>query len=364
MRFLAIALAFLVPLTAFPQTGNSGAALPSLLNGPMTGTGLQTLAAGDLLGEFGSKTLSTRPNLLGLREVEIGVFAPADYLFDGVAILAAHDEGGTLNAEVHEVYLGSSKLIPNSRIRAGYYFLNIGRLNSLHRHDWPFTSAPPTHERFFAKEAVTDGGAEYSWLVPFLPFYLDLTFGVASGYNFGHAHGRGPAPIVPTHYLRAVHYASVGDTSGMQWGLNYIGRKTALEGQMTLLGLDWVAKIRELSQLRWFFQAEAWFRDQQPTQELGGYFFAQYGLPDTRLEVGLRIDGHTQLNLQNAQGVRVSNLEYGFVPQLTFKPSEFTQLRASLETQFALRSGANELRNHVLQLQTIFILGAHPAHEF
>jgi hypothetical protein len=330
----------------------------------MAGTGLQVMAAGDILGQFNSLSPTTRPNLLGLREAELGVFAPADYLFDAVAILAAHDEGGALWAEIHEVYIGSSKLIPHSRIRAGYYFLNFGRLNSFHRHDWPFISAPPTHARFFAQEAVTDGGFEYSWLVPFAPFYLDITAGVASGYTFGHAHRRGPTPIVPTHYVRALHYTPVGETSGMQWGLNYIGRKTDAEGQMTLVGLDWVAKFREFSQLRWFFQTEAWYRNQNATQELGGYFYSQYGIPDTRLELGVRLDAYSQLNLKNAAGQSLGNLEFGWVPQIAFKPSEFTQFRASYSTLYNLRGSSIQTQEHLLELQTLFILGAHPAHEF
>jgi hypothetical protein len=331
---------------------------------PMSGTGLQILGAADLLGEFGAKNTATHPNLLDVREVELGVFAPADTLFDGALILAAHNESGEKTAEIHEAYLGSSKLIPNSRFRFGYYFLNFGRLNSIHRHDWPFTSAPKVHETFFAKEAVTDGGAEYSWLVPFLPFYLDLTAGIASGYNFGHAHTRGPAPLIPTHYLRAIHYQSIGDVSGTQFGLNYIGRKTESEGQMSLIGFDWVMKIRDLSQLRWLIQGEAWYRNLGSSQELGGYLFANYGMPDSRLELGLRVEALSDLSLEDVAGDSISNVRWGVVPQVTFRSSEFVQLRASIETDIQTRAGSTTLLNHVLQGQAVFLLGAHPAHEF
>jgi len=335
-----------------------------VVQNPMAGTGLQLLGAVDLLGEAGAKDKATNPDLLDVREVELGVFAPADSLFDGVLIVAAHNEAGAKTAEIHEAYIGSSRLIPNSRFRAGYYFLNFGRLNAFHRHDWPFTSAPKSHERFFAREAVTDGGAEYSWLVPFLPFYLDITAGVASGYNFGHAHSRGPAPLVPTHYLRLVNFAGIGDTSGMQFGLNYIGRRTELEGQLSLVGLDWVTKIREMSQLRWLIQAELWHRTLGAGRELGGYVFTHYGIPDSRLELGLRVEGLTDLALETAAGKSISNLRFGVVPQLTFRSSEFVQLRASIETDFQNRSGSTTLLNHVVQGQAVFLLGAHPAHEF
>ncbi len=118
---------------AFSQTG---------LQNPLAGTGLQILGAGDIVGDFFSSNGAQNPNQIDIREVELGVFAPADYLFDGALIFAAHNENGSKIAEIHEAYIGSSRLIPNSRFRVGYYFLNIGRLNSFHRHDWPFTSAP------------------------------------------------------------------------------------------------------------------------------------------------------------------------------------------------------------------------------
>jgi hypothetical protein len=125
-----------------------------------------------------------------------------------------------------------------------------------------------------------------------------------------------------------------------------------------------VTKLRELSQLRWFFQSELWYRRLGEGQELGGYVFGSYGVPDTRLELGLRAEGLSELSLKNVSGDSLPNVRFGLVPQLTFRSSEFVQLRASFETDFQFRSGSTTLLNHVLQGQAVFILGAHPAHEF
>jgi hypothetical protein len=130
------------------------------------------------------------------------------------------------------------------------------------------------------------------------------------------------------------------------------------------VGFDWVTKIREMSQLRWLIQAELWHRSLGTGSELGGYVFTQYGIPDSRLELGLRLEGLTDLALETATGKPISNLRFGLIPQLTFRSSEFVQLRASIETDFQNRSGSTTILNHVVQGQAVFLLGAHPAHEF
>jgi hypothetical protein len=184
------------------------------------GTGLDIAAAVDIAGQFGPEG-SRR---IDAREAEFVFFAPIDHLFDGMLSFAAHKEPTGFFAEVHEAYIGSTKLIPRSRFRLGQFFLGFGRLNQFHRHDWPFTTAPKYHTQFFAFEAASDTGVEYSWLTP-LPFYLDLTIGLTNGWTFGHAHGFGTFPQAPTHYLRALTYFDLPGKGGIQTGLNYVGRR-------------------------------------------------------------------------------------------------------------------------------------------
>ena len=181
------------------------------------GSGLRIGANADILGQAGLNNGNSASNQLQVREAEIVMYAPADHLFDGALSAAAHHEDGGFKFEVHEAYIGSTKLIPRSRFRVGQFFLGVGRLNQFHRHDWPFISAPRVQKDFFAEEAASDAGLEYSFLAP-LPFYLDLTAGLTSGYGYGHFDGDGAKPKVPTHYFRAVTFAAFESGGGVQIG--------------------------------------------------------------------------------------------------------------------------------------------------
>jgi MFS family permease len=101
--------------------------------------------------------------------------------------------------------------------------LGVGRLNQIHRHDWPFISAPRIHRELFGAESAIDSGFEVGSLLP-SSFYLDLTAGVTSGFKFGHSHSDGARPNVPTHYLRAATYNELPRGGGMQTGLNFLSR--------------------------------------------------------------------------------------------------------------------------------------------
>lgn len=327
------------------------------------GTGIQVSIAGDIVGNFGG----TASNRLEPRELEALFYSPADYLFDGVANIAAHSEAGNIYFEVHELVFGSTKLIPRSRFRLGKFFLGVGRLNQFHRHDWPFTSAPKVQATFLAPEGINDVGFEYGILLP-VPFFLDLTVGVTNGWVFGHAHNAGTKPLTPTHYSRLTTYTDVPWDGGAQIGLSYLGRKDGAGETTNLIGLDLTAKWREARYVAFLFQTELWFRKQTPRgagskDQLGFYVYPQYGIDD-QWQAGLRLDGFTTLSLKDAGGQRQSNFDYGIVPMVTFKASEFTTVRASYDFKGALFQGQETNRERFFEIQALFLLGAHPAHDF
>jgi len=325
------------------------------------GTGLQISAAGDIVGEFGTGAKGK----LAPREGEVLLFAPIDQTFDGQLSLAAHNESGEAVFEIHELFLSTSKLIPRSRIRVGQFFLTLGRLNQFHRHDWPFISAPKVHETFFASEAAIDSGAEYSWLLP-VPFYLDITFGVTNGWTFGHSHVEGTKPLAPVHYIHAVTYNDLFWQGGMQTGLTYLARNTFDSEMMRMVGLDHTAKWREGPNLKFLLQSEVWWRQLTRTQtssELGFYIYPQYGI-SMNWQIGVRLDGFTILSLKDVANNKVGNFDYGIVPTLSYKASEFSTLRLAYNHKGHLESGSETSRVRSLELQGVFILGTHPAHDF
>src|SRR3989338_6739695 len=122
------------------------------------GSGLKVSAAVDIVGSVKTRKKSSGEDRIDVREAELLLTGPIDHRFDGLLSLAAHRENGVARAEVHEAFISSSKLVPRSRIKVGQYFLGIGRLNRIHRHEWNFISAPEVHQRFFGSEGLLDTG--------------------------------------------------------------------------------------------------------------------------------------------------------------------------------------------------------------
>lgn len=335
------------------------------------GSGLKYSLAGDLVGTLGAKHRDTAPatrdRLLG-REAELLFYGPVDQTFDAQTSMAAHFENGETNFELHELYLGSSKLIPRSRFKLGKFFLGIGRLNHVHRHDWPFVSAPEVHEEFFDEEGAEDTGLEYGYLLP-LPFYLDLTVGITSGFTFGHSHTAGQRPLRPTHYFRLGTYSDLGETGGMEFGLNYLGRTAGDRSQTHLAGLDLTAKWREGKVLRYLIQTELWWRQLRSSagtieKKVGAYFFPQYGF-NHRWFLGVRLDAFNYLNKTNVLSrQREKNISYAVVPTLSYHSSEFATFRLAYTAKASRELSRTIDSDRIIELQAIFLMGAHPAHDF
>ena len=338
-------------------------------SGQGDGSGLQISAGVDVVGEAGFRRNSGATDKITAREVEITLYAPADHLLDGMLSFAAHgDEGPAIpNVELHEAWLGSTKLIPRSRFRLGLFFLGVGRLNQYHRHDWPFISAPRVHREFFGAEAALDTGAEYSILLP-TPFFLELTAGMTNGFVFGHDHSAGSRPLMPTNYARLVTYTSLPSDGGAQIGLNYLGRRGNEGTGRTMLGVDFTAKWRETKVTQFLLQSEVWYRSLTPRgsdlqNALGFYVYPNYYLGGD-LFAGLRLDFFSTINQKDAFGASVKNFELGAVPTLTWKPSEFSTFRLAYNVKPEYERDRFVRTNHYLEAQASIILGAHPAHDF
>jgi hypothetical protein len=329
------------------------------------GSGMKTSASVDMVGGFSASKAAAKDRV-DVREAEFMLYGPVDHLFEGLLSVAAHQEKGVALFEVHEAHISTSKWIPRSRLKVGQYFLGIGRLNRFHRHEWPFISTPKVHAAFFGEEGVLDSGLEYGWIAP-TPFYLDWTVGVTNGWVYGHAHSEGERPVVPTHYTRFGTYFDLMG-GGVQTGVSYLHRVSAQRERMTLVGMDVVGKWRSGKTLVFMAQGEVWHRSLEPEasgreESLGAYLIPQLALTELWL-LGIRFDYFTILNFRDAVGKRVPNHEFGVVPTLTLKPSEFSTVRLALNHSRKETSDASASSRSVVEIQTTFTLGAHPAHEF
>ena len=324
--------------------------------------------AGDFVYQQGLSEKSSAGDKVLLRGAELMFFAPTDYLFDGLVSAAAHDESGVTVFEIHELVLSSSKLIPNTNFKVGQFFLGIGRLNRFHQHDWNFTYAPRIHRDLLDNEGVFDSGAEFTFNVP-VDFSLELTAGLTSGFRFGHSHTAGSKPLSPTHYARISSFMPYSSTSGFQIGGSYLGRKDSQKNRMQLIGLDLTSKWREGKVVKLLLQSEAWYRLAQnsageDSKQVGMYLFAEYGLNASHA-FGVRADAYKDLSIfHSITEKKINQIHYGFTGQWTFISSEFTKIRTTVTHELEIQEGRQTTEDTRFDLQFIFIIGSHPAHEF
>lgn len=326
------------------------------------GTGLKLNAAADTVGFTGAKNQTQIPKKISVREAEFSIYGPLDHGFDGMLSFAAHDESGVYNLELHEAYLSSSKLVDRLRVKAGKFFLGVGRLNQYHRHDWPFITTPKVQKEFFDEEAVADTGLEGTYLLPILPYASELTIGATNGWTFGHTHSAGSRPSQPTHYTRWMHFLSFGETVGLQVAGNYLGRRSRADGSLQLFGADITLKFDDTWNRKWLLQSEVWGKNLRPVRgdlerTWAAYLYLQRQIFD-KIYFGSRVDGFS------IDTTSEKNLDYSVNPVLTYKHSEFVSFRAGYQWDFELRGHKDSLANRVAMFQVVFILGDHPAHDF
>ena len=355
--------------------------------------GLQTAVAADLHGEFGIKPTKADDKFQP-REVEFQFFAPIDHIFDGNASFAAHLENGQYSVELHEAHIMSSRLIPRSRFKAGMFFLGVGKLNQIHRHDWPFITAPRIHEEIFGDEGAADSGGEFTTLLP-LPFFLEMTLGVTNGWNFGHAHGEGTRPDSPTRYLRLSSFKEIG-TGGLQFGLNYLGRTDYEKTTMTLLGFDLNLKLKSDGYTTFAVLAEYWRKslapkapntpgaEQPPTAISQGFYVYPEFYLSKKIAIGTRFDYFMPPQDTDEADAPKPKAYTAISPQFSIAPSEFSRFRIAFNYKKKSAEHDHEHENgeelaeetatteeqekseydKSIELQATFILGAHPAHDF
>ncbi len=330
-------------------------------------SGLKISAAVDIIGSVNVNTKDSARDRIDVREAEILLTGPIDHVFDGLLSFAAHSEKGIARAELHEAFIGSTKLIPRSQFKVGQYFLGVGRLNRFHRHEWPFISAPKVQEKFFGAEGALDTGLEYTVLVP-TSFFLAATLGLSNGYTYGHSHNEGERPKVPTHYGRLASYQALPLGGGAELGLNFLQRTAADSTRMTLYGVDFAAKWREGPALNVLLQSELWVRVLEPKatraeKALGFYLFPQKALTE-QTYLGVLWDYYTVLELKDVTGKHLQNNEQKFLPTLTYKASEFSTLRLAYSLAYLAQDGHKTKNEQKIEAQATFIIGAHPAHAF
>ncbi len=318
---------------------------------------------------------SPSKNTLQVRSVELMAFGAIDQTFDGWIDFAGHYDEGQFHFELHEAYISSSKIFPGLEFKVGKYFLNLGRLNRFHQHDWVLSMAPKSHREFFVPggedslgaEGVADTGIEASYILPTEHFY-QITLGATNGQCYGHCETLGEKPPRPLMYLRPTTMFLGSPQGGLLIGATFLNREDAAKTETQLFGVDATYKKREGKTLKWLVQSEVQYQEQTPlteerSQKLGGYIFTQYG--QDQMYYGLRVDGFSHLNKKFSGTTQdQDDLDYGLTAQVEYQNSEFSKFRVSYIHEIDTTESLPDVKDRMVLLQWVYHLGAHPVHDF
>jgi hypothetical protein len=298
---------------------------------------------------------------------------------------------------MEEAYLVTSSLPWNLQFKAGQQFVEFGRFNPQHPHQWEFVDQNLINGRMFGPEGLRSAGGRLSWLTP-TPFYSELLLSVlnssgASSFAFRNFEddlfGRPPANRQvrsPSDLLWVPRYVASFDLTESQtlvtgvsgaFGPNASGSNTSTQ----IYGADVFWKWKPSWQSGGFpfvaFQTEGMARRYEagavqaattaespvslPRENLYDYgFYAQvvYGFT-LRWVTGLRgewvssDEGAFKSDPNREERIRLS-------PDLTFYPTEFSKIRL----QYNFDHGQLRGDDDSAWLQFEFLLGSHGAHKF
>jgi len=237
------------------------------------------------------------------------------------------------------------------------------------------------HQQFFGSEGVKDTGAEFSHLFD-LDFYLNLTMGITSGNEFLHTHNHtdhehahtGNAHV-PTHYFRLSSFKELSYSSGLDYGLNYVGRTDAEKIKSQYMGADFIYKSRAARIVEHLLQGEVWHRSQDDghdlKNDLGFYLYYEKGF-DQFHSVGLRFDyykpenddhdHHDEEDEGHHHGLEFDDAYQALSLSYIYQNSEFLRTRVTLEQSRGFLIDEKKASNTALMVQLLFNVGAHPAH--
>jgi len=342
-------------------------------------------------------TFIARENRIFPQEVEIAAqgavdpYIRADVFFDfgEDGEIANGSVTRNLDASIEEAYATSLSLPWGLQVRGGRMRPAFGLLGQLHPHDLPQIDAPAVLTNFFTEERLKENGVEWSWVAP-LDTFLEFRLGVFDGDNpvsFGAGNIRDPLVTG-----RAKTFFELSDDQGLQLGLSGATGPNEWpdtpnqngDGRTLLGGADFKYKWKPLGEpyKQFILAGEFLFghfrREPLPganpgcpfapgsclTNRFGFYVFGDYQLGRAWF-AGTRFDWsqfppnpNPSLTLVPSAELRQGAREYAIAPYLTFKPSEFFQLRTEYK---------HTIRNYTKNadegfLQAIFILGTHPPH--
>ena len=314
-----------------------------------------------LIGTFAGAYFSTDPagdqghdpaaTGFNLQEIEVAFQSNIDPYLRADIFLGFHEDG----VELEEGFATTLGLIKGLQLRAGKFFIPIGRQNVKHLEQWHFVDNTLVNKYFLGVEALSEIGIEAAYVFP-LPFYFQAQASFSNGENatsFGGA--RKEDFLYQGRLTTSFDLSQV--TTLLFGGSAATGSNDSGSGNQTnIFGGDILLKYKPGARTSLTWQSEAMYRQRQvPAANFkDGGFYSYVDLQFAkRWHAGARFD---MVGLPDDSVVP----EWRLTPALTFDPTEFSRLR--LQYEYDKVENANAV--HAAFLQLVFNMGPHGAHAF
>ena len=317
---------------------------------------------GNFLGATGRNTVNPAP-ALSMQESEASFQAIVDPYARADFFLAFGEEG----VELEEGFITFPALPGGLLLRAGKMKAAFGRVNTLHSHALSWTDRPLVQENLAGgEEGIADAGFSVARLVPNPWIFLEATGEVYRGDSGDLFTSSQRGDLSYLGRLRG--YYDFTESANVDLGASYTRGHNAtgvVDGidvgrfVTQLWGVDATVRWRPLQRsiYRSFLGRSelVWSRREQPGSRprAFGYFVSGDYQFARRWTAGARYD-------RSDRADDASLVDTGQSLLLTFRPSEFSQLRGQYRrTRYAEADTANEFL-----FQVLFSIGAHGAHPF
>ena len=204
------------------------------------------------------------------KNVELSINGTVDNYFDAQAnIIFQIDADGETVVELEEAFMTTRELPWGLQFKAGQYFTEFGRQNTLHPHSWGFADQPVILSRFFGGDGLRSQGMRLSWLTP-LNWFSELTMGMQNakgetvssflgeagediaGHELLEIENKGISDLL--YSFRWLNAIDIGDTTSMNIGLSALTgpNATGLQTKTHIYGFDYFIKWQSTSSNKGF----------------------------------------------------------------------------------------------------------------
>jgi len=323
-----------------------------------------TAVIGNFLGTAGHNEINPSP-ALEMPESEVSFQAIVDPYMRADFFLAFGEEG----VELEEGFATLTSLPGALQVKAGKMRAAFGKVNTLHTHVLPWADRPLVINNLVGgEEGISDAGVSVARLIPIGNVFFEAIGQVFRGDAAGGELYKSSKPGDVSYVGHLRGYFDLTESTNLDFGASYSQGHNAAGivddvdvGRFTtqLFGANATFRWRPLTRAIYHqFVARTEYirshRDQiDGLQKAGGFYVSGDYQFARRWWMGGRLD-------QSARADDASLLDRGQSFLLTFKPSEFSQLRG----QYRRTAYANGPTAHEFLMQLQFAIGAHGAHPF